>query len=145
MAQPFADMSRRQWRVGGAQLAQLNEIRAHNRPPLREINLNGDRAELVQVDNTPDDIRDLEMLDNAAEDLFRDNDIPEPMNDAPPVNDLREVYTTPYGRNAGEPIDNEKRPTLFERLANTYLLDEAAGEFGPFKSEKEWEFAEWWY
>ncbi len=62
---------------------------------------------------------------------------------APPVNEAREVYTTPYGRNAGEPIDDVKRPTQFERLAKTYPLNEDSGEFGPFRSEKEWEFAEW--
>ncbi len=109
--------------------------------------MNGDREGPLNVDDAPEGLLDMEMLDNAAEDVLRDNNIPEPMNDAPPralpVNELREVYTTPYGGNAGAPIDDVKRPTQFERLANTYPLDDTAGEFGPFKSEKEWDFAEW--
>ncbi len=58
-----------------AQLAELNGIRARIRRPLREIILNGDREPegALHVDDAPDGVQvlDVEMLDNAAEDIFR--------------------------------------------------------------------------
>lgn len=123
-----------------------------------EINLNGNMNAPMHVDDAFAGGMDVDMggfdafddafLDDAADNVIqRDNHVP-PAQPAQsprplPVHEVREVYTTPYGRNAGAPVDDSKRPTRFERLATTYPLDDAAGEFGPFRSEKEWEFAEW--
>lgn len=95
-----------------ARIAKLNDIRANVRPPLREINLNGDwNAPLPNEDAVVDVEMGDAILDHAADEIFRDNEQlapPVPQDDMQPPQPLpaievREVYTIPYGRNAGEP------------------------------------------
>lgn len=138
-----------------ARLAKLNVIKQKNRRVLMQIDLNGNQNAPMQVDEVlggglDGEMDDGELLNIAAEEVFQD--APEPQNAplapppppprAPPVPDPQEVFTVPYGRNAGAPVNDVKRLTHLEQLATKYPLDEKSAEFGPFNSEKEWDFAE---
>jgi len=50
-------------------------------------------------------------------------------------------YGEPFPNPAGRPIDNSRRPTVFDQMQAEFPLND--GTCGPFRNEDEWELAEW--
>lgn len=143
-----------------AHIASLNQARTNaHRPALMGIGLNhGDGMPPVDdggvaggvdmdmdmdgiVDNLAAEVQNIGQNINANLNAIN---APPALQDprAIPVREIQQLHKTLYGGNAGKPVDKVKRDTKFKTIAKSYPLDDD-NAFGPFKSEKEWDFAEY--
>lgn len=113
------------------------------------------RERSMTVEDAPND-EDFPMndapdvdMDAYAQEMFDEQVNPpvQPQRERPDPSkiydfDPRRTSGLKHPRKAGAPVSDKKAPTFFEKLAKKYPLDDG-GNFGPFKSEIEWKFAQW--